>query len=77
MARVIVLDFDGTMTDAEAEGAPFRTGYIADIKTLVGAETDEQRDTEDEAEPERPHGARPDGMRPARSQIASAPSSAW
>ncbi len=39
MTAVIVLDFDGTMTDAEAEGAPFRTGYIADLKVLVGAET--------------------------------------
>ena len=39
--RVIVLDFDGTMTDAEAEGAPFRTGYLADLATLAGVTVDD------------------------------------
>lgn len=43
MTAVIVLDFDGTMTDAEAEGTPFRVGYIADLKVLVGAETAEEQ----------------------------------
>ncbi len=33
---VLVLDFDGTMTDAEAEGRPFRDGYIDDLCLLVG-----------------------------------------
>jgi hypothetical protein len=33
---VIVLDFDGTMTDAEAEGRPFRDGYVEDLCALVG-----------------------------------------
>jgi FMN phosphatase YigB (HAD superfamily) len=33
---VIVLDFDGTMTDAEAEGRPFRDGYLEDVCALVG-----------------------------------------
>ncbi|MEZ4402786.1 MAG: hypothetical protein R3B06_22390 [Kofleriaceae bacterium] len=33
---VVVLDFDGTMTDAEAEGAPFFDGYLADLATLTG-----------------------------------------
>lgn len=33
---VLVLDFDGTMTDAEAEGRPFRDGYVEDLCTLVG-----------------------------------------
>lgn len=33
---VLVLDFDGTMTDAEAEGRPFRDGYLEDICSLVG-----------------------------------------
>lgn len=33
---VLVLDFDGTMTDAEAEGRPFRDGYLEDLATLVG-----------------------------------------
>jgi hypothetical protein len=36
--RVLVLDFDGTMTDAEAEGRPFREGYIDDLCLLVGRE---------------------------------------
>ncbi len=35
---VLVLDFDGTMTDAEAEGRPFREGYLEDLCTLVGRE---------------------------------------
>ena len=33
---VLVLDFDGTMTDAEAEGRPFRDGYLEDLCVLVG-----------------------------------------
>lgn len=36
MSRILVLDFDGTMTDAEAEGAPFRTGYLEDLCALCG-----------------------------------------
>ncbi len=32
---VLVLDFDGTMTDAEAEGRPFREGYLDDLCVLV------------------------------------------
>lgn len=33
---VLVLDFDGTMTDAETEGRPFRDGYLDDLCVLVG-----------------------------------------
>lgn len=33
---LIVLDFDGTMTDAEAEAGPFRAGYLDDIATIAG-----------------------------------------
>jgi hypothetical protein len=33
---VLVLDFDGTMTDAEAEGRPFRDGYLEDLALLCG-----------------------------------------
>jgi hypothetical protein len=36
VAAVLVLDFDGTMTDAEAEGQPFRDGYLEDLACLVG-----------------------------------------
>ncbi len=38
---VLVLDFDGTVTDAEAEGAPFRRGYLEDLAILVGAPLEE------------------------------------
>ena len=41
--RLIVLDFDGTMTDAEAEGVPFREGYLEDVAALCGADVDEVR----------------------------------
>ena len=37
MSRILVLDFDGTMTDAETEGRPFRAGYLEDLCMLVGA----------------------------------------
>jgi hypothetical protein len=36
MAVALVLDFDGTMTDAEAEGRPFQDGYLEDLALLVG-----------------------------------------
>ena len=36
MKRLLVLDFDGTMTDAEQEAAPFREGYFEDISVLSG-----------------------------------------
>ncbi len=36
---VLVLDFDGTMTDAEAEGRPFRDGYLEDLCAMVGRPT--------------------------------------
>ena len=29
-----IFDFDGTLTDAEQEGAPFRQGYLDDICAL-------------------------------------------
>jgi len=35
---VLVLDFDGTMTDAELEGRPFVDGYLDDLASLVGKE---------------------------------------
>ena len=34
--RVIVLDFDGTMTDVEADAHPFRVGYLDDLSIFVG-----------------------------------------
>ncbi len=41
MTKLLVLDFDGTMTDAEEEGAPFRGGYLDDITALCGLPRDE------------------------------------
>ncbi len=41
MATALVLDFDGTMTDAEAEGRPFRDGYLEDLALLVGRPGDD------------------------------------
>ena len=38
---MLVLDFDGTMTDAEQEGGPYREGYLADLAVLAGAPLDE------------------------------------
>lgn len=38
---ILVLDFDGTMTDAEAEGGPFRDGYLEDLALLVGRKPDD------------------------------------
>ena len=38
---MIVFDFDGTLTDAEAEGAPFVRGYLEDIARLVGRAPDD------------------------------------
>ncbi len=37
-ARLLVLDFDGTMTDAEIEGAPYRQGVLEDVALLARAE---------------------------------------
>ena len=33
--RLVILDFDGTMTDAEAEGRPFVQGYLETAKPVV------------------------------------------
>ena len=54
MAVALVLDFDGTMTDAEAEGRPFRDGYLEDLALLVGVASDDPavRQIADEVEAE-------------------------
>jgi hypothetical protein len=35
-AKLLIFDFDGTLTDAEVEGAPFRGGYLDDVATICG-----------------------------------------
>ena len=39
--HLLILDFDGTMTDAEVEGRPFRLGYLEDLATLTGLSIEE------------------------------------
>ncbi len=39
--QLVVFDFDGTLTDAEAEGRPFRGGYLDDLATLTGWKRDD------------------------------------
>lgn len=34
MNALIILDFDGTMTDAESEGVPYRKGYLDDLSLI-------------------------------------------
>jgi len=43
LPRLVILDFDGTMTDAEEEGRPFVTGYYEDLATLTGRSLEEIR----------------------------------
>lgn len=38
---MLVLDFDGTVTDAEEEGKPFRTGYLQDLATLTSLDLED------------------------------------
>ncbi|HUS31479.1 MAG TPA: hypothetical protein VMZ53_23400 [Kofleriaceae bacterium] len=52
MAVALVLDFDGTMTDAEAEGRPFRDGYLEDLALLTGASLLDVTKIADEVEDE-------------------------
>ena len=39
--HLVIFDFDGTLTDAEAEGAPFRAGYLEDLMVLTGWSQDQ------------------------------------
>lgn len=39
--RLVVLDFDGTCTDAEEEGKPFIIGYAEDLRILLGRKAEE------------------------------------
>lgn len=41
MRPLVILDFDGTMTDAEAEGLPFTAGYLEDVAALTGRPLEE------------------------------------
>lgn len=39
--RMVIFDFDGTLTDAEQEGQPFRAGYLDDLTVLTGLPRDQ------------------------------------
>jgi len=52
MNKTLVLDFDGTITDAEQEGGPFRGGYLEDVAHLCGLSLDEALQLADEFEDE-------------------------
>ena len=39
--RMVIFDFDGTLTDAEQEGQPFRSGYLDDLTVLTGLPRDQ------------------------------------
>ena len=41
MRPLVILDFDGTMSDAEAEGLPFTAGYLEDVAALTGRDVGE------------------------------------
>ncbi len=43
VAALLILDFDGTMTDAEREGAPYREGYLDDLAILTGLPAEDIR----------------------------------
>lgn len=38
---MLILDFDGTLTDVEEEGIPFTEGYLRDLCALTGAPLDQ------------------------------------
>ena len=50
VSRLLVFDFDGTLTDAEEEGRPFRDGYLEDIAVLCEQSTDTIEELAREAE---------------------------
>ncbi len=41
MKKLVIFDFDGTLTDAEKEGFPFKDGYLEDIALIMGKTLDE------------------------------------
>lgn len=40
---MLILDFDGNLTDVEAEGQPFVDGYLAEVAKLLGQDIDAVR----------------------------------
>ena len=40
MSKLLIFDFDGTMTNAEAEGTPYRTGYLEDLALICNLDAE-------------------------------------
>ena len=40
MNKLLILDFDGTLTNAEEEGKSYRTGYLEDVALLADIEVE-------------------------------------
>ena len=40
MPKLLIFDFDGTMTNAEAEGQPYRSGYLEDLALICNLDVD-------------------------------------
>ncbi|MBI5370303.1 hypothetical protein HZA85_03890 [Candidatus Uhrbacteria bacterium] len=49
MRVMLVLDFDGNLTDVEQEAGPFTTGYLADLATLLDKPVDAVQSLADQA----------------------------
>ena len=41
MSKLLILDFDGTLTDAEEEGKNYKDGYLADVALLADRDLEE------------------------------------
>ncbi len=41
---MLILDFDGTLTDVEEEGVPFTEGYLRDLAALTGSSLEQIRE---------------------------------
>ncbi|MDP6933009.1 MAG: hypothetical protein QGG40_08825 [Myxococcota bacterium] len=63
MSSLLVLDFDGTMTDAEEEGRPFREGYLEDLAALTARPLDQIRSMAEEIEMSITHDTEAHGWR--------------
>ncbi len=50
MSRLLILDFDGTLTDAEEEGRPYQNGYLEDVALLANISIEQAKEWASEFE---------------------------
>ena len=50
--KIVILDFDGTITDAEIEGTPYKKGYLEDIALIIDKDISEIEQQAQEIEEE-------------------------